>query len=104
MGCCGQKREALRSNPSPTVTATPAVTKPTSNNWSSAGTLSQQAPVAGATAYSMVTLQYLENSPILVRGPVTGRLYEFSNAQPVQSVDLRDAETLLRTGFFRRTY
>ncbi len=52
----------------------------------------------------MVTLQYLENSPILVRGPVTGRLYEFSNAQPVQSVDLRDAETLLRTGFFRRTY
>jgi hypothetical protein len=49
-----------------------------------------------------VRLRYLEQSPILVRGPVTGRYYEFSEAQPDQHVDSRDAPQLLRTSFFRR--
>lgn len=47
-------------------------------------------------------LRYLEQSPILVRGPATGRYYEFSEAQPDQHVDSRDAPQLLRTSFFRR--
>ncbi len=101
MGCCGQKRADLKSAPSPTTT--PAVTPPlpSSRQLPSTGLQTQGWTVP---AYSSVTLQYLENSPIVVRGPVTGRQYEFSGARPVQSVDARDAEALLRTRFFRRTY
>ena len=57
---------------------------------------------SATSAYFVVTLHYLENSPILVRGTVTGRRYAFSGAQPDQSVDARDAKALLRTPFFRR--
>ena len=59
---------------------------------------------AGSAGPSSVNLRYLENSPILVRGPATGRQYEFSGARPLQSVEARDAEALLRTRFFRRHY
>ena len=48
-------------------------------------------------------LRYLEKSPIRVRGPATGREYEFSAADPVRLVDARDAESLLRTRFFAKT-
>jgi len=51
-----------------------------------------------------VTLRYLERSALLVRGPVTGRYYEFSAMQPDRQVDLRDATQLLHTSFFRRVY
>ncbi len=51
-----------------------------------------------------MSLRYLETAPILVHGPVSGRPYRFSDAAPVQRVDLRDAEALLRTRFFRRAY
>jgi hypothetical protein len=33
---------------------------------------------------------------------MTGRSYEFSAAQPVQSVDASDAASLLNTRYFRR--
>lgn len=56
------------------------------------------------TTYSAVSLEYLESSPIQVRGPATGRQYMFSGTQPVQPVDLRDADALLRTRFFRKIY
>ena len=57
------------------------------------------APVS--TPHVAVSLRYLENSPIRVRGPVTGRQYGFSGSRPVQAVDPRDASALLRTPFFR---
>ena len=47
-------------------------------------------------------LRYRERSRILVRGPVTGRVYEFSPHQPTLSVDMRDADVLMRTGRFVR--
>lgn len=47
-------------------------------------------------------VRYLENSPIRVRGLVSGMSYEFSGSQPVQTVDARDASSLLNTRFFRR--
>ena len=47
-------------------------------------------------------LRYLQQSPIRVGGPVTGKHYDFSGAQPVMPVESRDAEALLRTGFFAR--
>jgi hypothetical protein len=63
----------------------------------------RQPPTAkAASAYAAVTLKYLENSPIRVRGAATGREYEFSGVQPVQSVDAWDAEALLQTRFFQR--
>jgi hypothetical protein len=49
-----------------------------------------------------VSITYQENSPIRVRGPVSGRFYEFSGSRPVQQVDARDASSLLNTRFFRR--
>jgi cytoskeletal protein RodZ len=48
-----------------------------------------------------VSLRYTESSPIRVRGPVTGRNYEFSAANPIQFVDSRDACLLLNARFFR---
>jgi hypothetical protein len=49
-----------------------------------------------------VPLRYLERSPIVVPGAVSGRRYPFSATSPVQHVDARDAGALLRSGFFRR--
>ena len=54
-----------------------------------------------ATGQASVAVHYLERSSILVRGPTTGRQYAFSQARPVQRVDLRDAPSLLRIRFFR---
>jgi hypothetical protein len=71
-------------------------------HWNNNGNSAQQTPVVQSPSYSTVNLRYLENSPILVRGPVTGRQYEFSGAKPQQLVDVRDADALLRTGFFRK--
>ncbi len=48
-----------------------------------------------------VRVRYRFDSPILVRGPATGRRYDFSADAPVQAVELRDAEALLRTRYFR---
>jgi hypothetical protein len=45
-------------------------------------------------------LRYRERARVQVRGPVTGRVYEFSAGQPTQPVDARDAQTLLRTRLF----
>jgi hypothetical protein len=49
-----------------------------------------------------VTLQYLDRAAIGVWGPVTGRRYDFSEAQPLRAVDIRDAALLARGGPFRR--
>ncbi len=91
----------LRSAPSPTTTTTFTQPAPTSRPLPNRG---QRAAGRTQPAYSSVILRYLENSPILVPGPVTGRQYEFSGARPVQAVDGRDAVALLRTRFFRQNY
>ena len=49
-----------------------------------------------------VQLRYRDRAPVQVRGPVTGRTYVFSAAQPVQTVDAREADGLLRTKMFSR--
>jgi hypothetical protein len=41
---------------------------------------------------------------VRVRGSATGRYYEFSGSNPVQSVDARDAPAMLATRFFRAAY
>ena len=103
--CCGQKRASftpenvnqtmVRSNS--IATSAPAAARPVTN-------LTQRAGVAQPPAgWSSVGLRYLEKSPIRVRGPATGRQYEFSAVNSVQSVDARDAESLLNTRFFAKT-
>lgn len=82
MGCCGPSH----SSRSGTLPAAP---------------VQPQAWVAPASARSVV-LRYRERARVMVRGPVTGRSYEFSAGQPSQSVDARDAESLLRTRYFMR--
>ena len=49
-----------------------------------------------------VRLTYRERARVLVRGPVTGRAYEFSPQLPPPSVEPRDADVLLRSGRFVR--
>jgi len=56
----------------------------------------------GATSEARgVMLRYRERTRLLVRGPVSGRNYEFAPQQATQ-VGARDAEVLLRTGRFIR--
>jgi hypothetical protein len=51
-----------------------------------------------------VRVRYTRQARVRVGGPVSGRSYEFSGADAVQSVDSRDADGLVSTGFFRRVY
>jgi len=48
-----------------------------------------------------LNLVYEGQPPVIVHGPVTGSAYEFSNLQPVQPVDLRDARFLLASPLFK---
>lgn len=100
MGCCGQKRANLKSL---SLQATAAVANAPVTNRPVAARPTVARPAASyALSYSAINLHYLESSPILAIGMITGRQYEFSGAHPDQSVDARDAEALLRTRFFRR--
>lgn len=90
--CCGKKRRALA------LGALSAAGSP------SAG--ADQAPKAESLGISApeMDLLYLRQSPIQLRGNVTGRLYQFSSSQRVQTVNQHDAAIFLRTpGLFRPT-
>jgi hypothetical protein len=105
MGCCGQKREALKSTP-PTPATRPSPNVPTAA--SQPPIAGQQVPVHTQSAQSLpprstVVLRYTETSPVLVLGPASGRQYQFSGLKPLQTVEARDAAVLLRTGFFRQS-
>jgi hypothetical protein len=56
---------------------------------------------AASAAPAPMLIEYLERSPIIVEGPQTLRVYRFSAESRVQSVDPRDARSLLETRFFR---
>ena len=49
----------------------------------------------------IVMLCYTGKSAIVVRGPATGKQYQFSAAEPVRVVSVSDAVVFLRTGYFR---
>ena len=99
--CCGQKRSALRSAPAPARTwpTTPTVRQSTPNIPGHHHTAAKPSATQIAILFSEPSL--LETSPVRVRGPVTGRQYNFSGSHPVQAVDSRDATALVRTRFFR---
>jgi hypothetical protein len=128
--CCGQKRAELRNNSaipvqgstSPATTShqptkvvsspivelralgrtsiSARVTSPNQSIHQQPPTMNRSVPVA--SPFAPMTIRYLESSRICVRGPVTGQQYEFSGVRPVQSIDARDAASLLQSRFFRR--
>jgi hypothetical protein len=123
--CCGQKRTELRN--SQVQRTARSVSQPVSGNSQAQGIRSQpspppatrtvsrnpaisaqnrsvqaQTPAPISAPHSSVSVRYLENSPIRVRGLVSGMAYEFSGSHPVEVVDARDASSLLNTRFFRR--
>ena len=123
--CCGQKRAELRNGhaqrtarsiPQHTFSNSPAQvvrTQPSLPAASSRAAQYQparpqtqsvppQAPPPVSAPQSSVSVCYLETSPIQVRGLISGMIYTFSDSQPVQQVDARDASSLLDTRFFRR--
>ena len=46
---------------------------------------------------TLIKLRYADSAPIRLRGPITGRAYDFSGAEPVQEVDVRDAAIFVRS-------
>ena len=122
--CCGQKRTELRNsqtqrttptvpqyvsanNPAHVVRANssaPATQTASQHQLAEAQTGSAQPQAATTTSTPQVSIsvRYLDNSPIRVRGLVSGTSYEFSSSRPVQQVDARDASSLLNTRFFSR--
>ena len=102
MGCCGQKRANFRASSSQAEVATPPLTQRAVNEQIAARQAVAVRAASYLSNYPLVSLHYLESSPIRVKGTVTNRFYEFSGTNPDQSVDARDAEALLHTRFFRR--
>jgi hypothetical protein len=94
MGCCGQARAAY----------TPAIEPPRRGPRDVADGDENAAPAAadGAPPPGTVRLHFTRQAGVRVRGPVSGASYAFSGDAPLQAVDARDAESLLRTGYFRR--
>jgi hypothetical protein len=91
--CCGQKRTALGTHPPQMKIAAASGVRPQP--------VVRSAPLSTAPP-SSVSLRYVRQSPIRVRGGVTGRQYEFSSARPAQAVDRRDVAGLVQTGLFRQ--
>lgn len=91
--CCGKGRAAAAAAPPANLYVAPLPPAPPSAD-------APQAPAAPTT----VRVRYTQQAGVRVRGPASGRSYEFSVIAAVQSVDSRDAEGLVGTGFFRRVY
>lgn len=76
MACCGQRRaEAVRQ-------VSPA----------------DRLMNASATT---ADLRFTQNSAVLVRGPVTGRHYQFKEGICTHPIDAKDAAILLKSGYFQ---
>jgi hypothetical protein len=76
MACCGQGRAALAPGRA-------------------------SGPQTAAASGPSVRIQFTQQAAILVRGPATGRHYQFHPGTQIQSVDPRDAASLLKSGYFR---
>ncbi len=77
MGCCGQGRAIAAQ--------------------SRAAVLHQEAGTPGW----YTKLRFTQKAAILIRGPVTGRHYQFHEGAYSQQVDSRDAAVLVKTGYFQ---
>jgi hypothetical protein len=80
MSCCGKMREQIRQQRTFLVPPVPVQTAP----------IEPRTPVVfkGTGSY-------------LVTGPNSGNVYHFSQAEPEQWIDAKDAEALITTRFFQ---
>ena len=101
--CCGSRRSAWRAASASPQAATPSVPVRHDVSGRPAAQAGSPAPVSAHSGFPSVDLRYSEATEIRVLGPVTGRRYVFSGAQPVQAVDVRDAAILTRNASFRRS-
>ena len=101
MGCCGQKRTALKKA---SLKMEPSTAMRPAQLGVQLQGKGRQVFTQTDTTCSTVSLRYLESSAILVQGSVTGRRYKFSSGTSIQSIDARDAVSLLRTKFFQQIY
>jgi hypothetical protein len=97
--CCGSKRSAWRTASAPARSAraaqppAPAASEPASTAPANIG--------PARPHFAVTTLHYAESAPIRLIGPITGRAYAFSGAEPLQEVDVRDAAIFARSDRFR---
>lgn len=89
MSCCGQKRQALKSAEAQTTTVNP----------SQPATRDSVPEPSGAT--DKTRLRYLQEKPIVVRGFISRKRYFFSGDRPLNIVETKDVESLMKTGVFR---
>jgi hypothetical protein len=94
--CCGSKRSAWRGA---SASAPRRAAPPPATSGSASAALG-----LGATPlhFAVTKLHYGESVPIRLIGPITGRAYMFSGADPIQDVDVRDAAVLGRSELFLR--
>jgi hypothetical protein len=76
MGCCGQNRAAFANHATQPSFSLPS-NPPTS-------------------------LRFVQGRSIVVRGPLTGRRYEFDGRSYTQGIDPRDVTALLKSGHFEK--
>lgn len=77
MACCGQQRAAVVQGKTSSAQ--------TSHNGNGS-----------------VAVRFTQSKAVMVRGPVTGRHYQFNGSTQSQHVDGRDAAALLKSGYFQR--
>ena len=99
--CCGSRRAAWRSAVASPRQASEGFRRASSEGPAPAGPGASHTPAARGP-FPSVVLDYLASPPIRVRGPVTGQAYAFSESQPSQAVDARDAAVLVRNTAFRQ--
>ena len=92
MSCCGPGRAALRASQ---VLRTPKAPRV------AGGGIARV--TADAALRADLPIRYLGAAPIVVRGLVTGRAYQFAAGRAIQPVDARDVAGLLKKGIFRRS-
>jgi hypothetical protein len=54
-----------------------------------------------AASGQSVRIAFMPQESVLIRGPSTGRHYQFHPGAQTQAVDPRDAASLLKSGYFR---
>jgi len=108
--CCGSRRSAWRSASARSRASPPTRPMPqgVADRAGISGAIGPDpvAPAGDVSAgppFATVAVRYMETAAIRVQGPITGRHYDFSGAQPVQAVDFRDAAIFTRSSPFRRS-
>ena len=112
MGCCGQNRAEFNNLPPVTRSREVRSDLPGPTGFRAALSTPTSPPNAAAERRGIgssarpvgraMSLRYVERNGVIVRGPASGAEYRFSVESPVQSVDVRDADALLRSGLFMR--